>query len=87
MKAYLVCAGVNATQNVVYQNEDGDWVTDLAYYSSFEKEVEDGKTTESVGQFQEEDFVPSSTYQIKHDYDTMMLFCCIAFCLHRMGIN
>ncbi|XP_045430678.1 centrosomal protein of 192 kDa isoform X2 [Pipistrellus kuhlii] len=26
------------TQNVVYQNEDGRWVTDLAYYTSFNEE-------------------------------------------------
>lgn len=25
-------------QNVVYQNEEGRWVTDLAYYTSFNKE-------------------------------------------------
>ncbi|XP_070768017.1 centrosomal protein of 192 kDa [Enoplosus armatus] len=47
--------GAHATHSVVYQNEEGQWVTDLAYYSSFEKEV-DGKT----GQFQTEDFVPAS---------------------------
>lgn len=63
LKASLVSSGINATQNVVYQNEEGQWVTDLAYYSSFEKEV-DGKTSENVGQFQTEDFVPSGTYQI-----------------------
>ncbi|KAM9353963.1 centrosomal protein of 192 kDa [Symphorus nematophorus] len=51
--------GTNATQSVVYQNEEGQWVTDLAYYSSFEKEV-DGKTSENVIQLQTEDFVPSS---------------------------
>ncbi|XP_038568179.1 LOW QUALITY PROTEIN: centrosomal protein of 192 kDa [Micropterus salmoides] len=51
--------GANATHSVVYQNEEGQWVTDLAYYSSFEKEV-DGKTSEDVGQFQTEDFVPAS---------------------------
>ncbi|KAM7382415.1 hypothetical protein PAMP_002143 [Pampus punctatissimus] len=51
--------GANATQSVVYQNEEGQWVTDLAYYSSFEKEV-DGKTSENVDQFQTEDFVPAS---------------------------
>ncbi|XP_068998191.1 centrosomal protein of 192 kDa isoform X2 [Embiotoca jacksoni] len=51
--------GANATDNVVYLNEEGQWVTDLAYYSSFEKEV-DGKTSESAGHFQTEDFVPSS---------------------------
>lgn len=25
-------------QSVVYQNEEGKWVTDLAYYTSFNKE-------------------------------------------------
>ncbi|CAG05026.1 unnamed protein product [Tetraodon nigroviridis] len=48
----------DASQNVVYQSEDGEWVTDLAYYSSFEKEV-DSNTPEDIGQFQAEDFVPS----------------------------
>ncbi|XP_070822984.1 centrosomal protein of 192 kDa [Chaetodon trifascialis] len=51
--------GANATRSVVYQNEEGQWVTDLAYYSSFEKEV-DGKTAENDGQFQTEDFIPPS---------------------------
>ncbi|XP_056236839.1 centrosomal protein of 192 kDa isoform X1 [Seriola aureovittata] len=47
----------SATHGVVYQNEEGQWVTDLAYYSSFEKEV-DGKTSENAGgNFQTEDFV------------------------------
>ncbi|XP_018521245.1 centrosomal protein of 192 kDa isoform X1 [Lates calcarifer] len=45
----------SATHNVVYQNEEGQWVTDLAYYSSFEKEV-DGKASENADQFQSEDF-------------------------------
>ncbi|XP_029360132.1 centrosomal protein of 192 kDa isoform X2 [Echeneis naucrates] len=47
---------VSATPGVVYQNEEGQWVTDLAYYSSFEKEL-DGKTPENAGNFQTEDFV------------------------------
>ncbi|KAL3981235.1 OTU domain-containing protein 7 [Sarotherodon galilaeus] len=51
--------GANATHNVVYQNEEGQWVTDLAYYSSFEKEVA-GKASESAAQFETEDFVPAS---------------------------
>ncbi|KAM8735217.1 centrosomal protein of 192 kDa isoform 1-T3 [Acanthopagrus schlegelii] len=46
------------TSGVVYQNEDGQWVTDLAYYSSFEK-VLDGNTSENLDQFQTEEFVPS----------------------------
>ncbi|KAM9852578.1 centrosomal protein of 192 kDa [Aulostomus maculatus] len=50
--------GVDAPHGVVYQNEEGQWVTDLAYYSSFEKEV-DGKTTDDR-QFQTEDFAPAS---------------------------
>ncbi|KAF7654653.1 hypothetical protein LDENG_00066660 [Lucifuga dentata] len=49
----------NATQNVVYQDEEGQWVTDLAYYSSFKKEV-DGQTAEQVDQFYTEEFVPAS---------------------------
>nr|XP_020494183.1 centrosomal protein of 192 kDa [Labrus bergylta] len=48
--------GANATQGVVYQNEEGQWVTDLAYYSSFEKEV-DGKTSQKDEQFPTEEFV------------------------------
>ncbi|KAM4633668.1 centrosomal protein of 192 kDa [Polymixia lowei] len=51
--------GANAAHSVVYQNEEGKWVTDLAYYSSFEKEV-DGNIPENVDQFQAEDFVPAS---------------------------
>ncbi|XP_068179644.1 centrosomal protein of 192 kDa [Antennarius striatus] len=51
--------GADADPGVVYQNEKGQWVTDLAYYSSFEKEL-DGKTTENDRQFQTEDFVPFS---------------------------
>ncbi|XP_039973029.1 centrosomal protein of 192 kDa isoform X2 [Xiphias gladius] len=48
--------GASTTHSVVYQNEEGQWVTDLAYYSSFEKEV-DGKTSDNAAQFQTEDFV------------------------------
>ncbi|CAL8286898.1 unnamed protein product [Merluccius merluccius] len=51
--------GANAPDSVVYQNEEGTWVTDLAYYSSFEKEV-DGNVPENVGQLQTEEFVPAS---------------------------
>ncbi|KAM6909723.1 centrosomal protein of 192 kDa [Xenentodon cancila] len=51
--------GADATHSVVYQNEEGQWVTDLAYYSSFEKEV-DGKKSENSNQFETEDFVPAS---------------------------
>ncbi|KAI9537290.1 hypothetical protein NQZ68_026420 [Dissostichus eleginoides] len=47
--------GAHATQSVVYQNDEGQWVTDLAYYSSFEKEV-DGKTSEN-----EEKMEPASS--------------------------
>jgi hypothetical protein len=45
---------------VVYQNEEGKWVTDLAYYSSFEKEVDGHQLPEVADQFQAEDFVPGS---------------------------
>ncbi|KAM3873483.1 LOW QUALITY PROTEIN: centrosomal protein of 192 kDa [Diretmus argenteus] len=48
----------SATHSVVYQNEEGQWVTDLAYYTSFEKEV-DGNVPEHVSQFQTEDFIPA----------------------------
>ncbi|MCI4374421.1 hypothetical protein PGIGA_G00006070 [Pangasianodon gigas] len=47
--------GANATHSVVYQNEDGKWVTDLAYYSSFEKET--NMPDDVVNQFQSEEFV------------------------------
>ena len=78
-KAQLSSSGVNATHNVVYQNEEGQWVTDLAYYSSFEKEV-DGKTTENTGQFQTEDFVSPSTYQIHH-YCPGLFISSLSFCV------
>nr|XP_033790035.1 centrosomal protein of 192 kDa isoform X2 [Geotrypetes seraphini] len=32
--------GISEPHSVVYQNEDGKWVTDLAYYTSFNKEPE-----------------------------------------------
>ncbi|CAN9514042.1 unnamed protein product [Ophioblennius macclurei] len=51
--------GAKASQGVVYQNEEGQWVTDLAYYSSFEKEL-DGRAAEVTGHGQTEDFVPAS---------------------------
>lgn len=57
------CLFAGASQNVVYQNEDGEWVTDLAYYSSFEKEV-DGNVPEDISQFQTENFVSSSMYTV-----------------------
>ncbi|XP_062395641.1 centrosomal protein of 192 kDa isoform X2 [Sardina pilchardus] len=46
--------------SVVYQNEEGKWVTDLAYYSSFEKELESNPSKELSSQFQKEDFVSGS---------------------------
>lgn len=39
----------------MYQNEDGKWVTDLAYYSSFEKETH--IPDELANQLQSEEFV------------------------------
>ncbi|XP_017329785.2 centrosomal protein of 192 kDa isoform X1 [Ictalurus punctatus] len=47
--------GANATHSVVYQNEDGKWVTDLAYYSSFEKET--NVPDDIANQLQSEEFV------------------------------
>jgi len=59
---------------VVYQDEDGQWVTDLAYYSSFEKEV-DGKTPEDVSHFQNEDFVPAGWYTApRHHHEISLMF-------------
>uniref|UniRef100_A0A8B9KPY7 Centrosomal protein 192 n=1 Tax=Astyanax mexicanus TaxID=7994 RepID=A0A8B9KPY7_ASTMX len=45
----------DAGHSVVYQNEEGKWVTDLAYYSSFEKEV--GTDVQENISVQSEDFV------------------------------
>ncbi|XP_009290389.2 centrosomal protein of 192 kDa isoform X3 [Danio rerio] len=47
----------NATHSVVYQNEEGKWVTDLAYYSSFEKEMEANMPEDVALEFQSEDFL------------------------------
>lgn len=58
---FSVSAGANATHDVVYQDEEGQWVTDLAYYSSFQKEA-DKKTLEDAAQLQSEEFVPPSVY-------------------------
>ncbi|KAJ8288500.1 hypothetical protein COCON_G00011590 [Conger conger] len=52
--------GGNVTHNVVYQNEEGKWVTDLAYYSSFEKEAEAKVPEEVANQFQTEEFISGS---------------------------
>uniref|UniRef100_A0A9J8D3K7 Centrosomal protein 192 n=1 Tax=Cyprinus carpio carpio TaxID=630221 RepID=A0A9J8D3K7_CYPCA len=52
--------GANATHSVVYQNEEGKWVTDLAYYSSFEKEMEANMPEEVAMPFQSEDFLAGS---------------------------
>ncbi|KAK7157334.1 hypothetical protein R3I93_008726 [Phoxinus phoxinus] len=52
--------GENASHSVVYQNEEGKWVTDLAYYSSFEKEMEANMPEEVAVQFQSEDFLAGS---------------------------
>lgn len=70
------CLSAGASQDVVYQNEDGEWVTDLAYYSSFEKEV-DSNMPEDISQFQAEDFVPSGTNPVLHyAYAQMLLLKC-----------
>ncbi|XP_049586557.1 centrosomal protein of 192 kDa isoform X1 [Syngnathus scovelli] len=47
--------GAGAHNSVVYKNEEGEWVTDLAYYTSFEKEV--AEKTQNNEDFQTEDFV------------------------------
>uniref|UniRef100_A0A9J7ZD47 Centrosomal protein 192 n=1 Tax=Cyprinus carpio carpio TaxID=630221 RepID=A0A9J7ZD47_CYPCA len=55
-----ISLGANAAHSVVYQNEEGKWVTDLAYYSSFEKEMEANMPEEVAMQFQSEDFLAGS---------------------------
>ncbi|XP_018618495.2 centrosomal protein of 192 kDa isoform X1 [Scleropages formosus] len=52
--------GANSTHSVVYQNEEGKWVTDLAYYSSFEKEMEINFPDDVANQFQSEEFISGS---------------------------
>ncbi|XP_072535710.1 centrosomal protein of 192 kDa isoform X2 [Salminus brasiliensis] len=44
-----------SANSVVYQNEEGKWVTDLAYYSSFQKEM--GTNVQENISIQTEDFV------------------------------
>ncbi|XP_069050952.1 centrosomal protein of 192 kDa [Lepisosteus oculatus] len=50
----------NEKHDVVYQNEEGKWVTDLAYYSCFEKELEANGLENAAEQFQSEDFISAS---------------------------
>uniref|UniRef100_W5MTK4 Centrosomal protein 192 n=1 Tax=Lepisosteus oculatus TaxID=7918 RepID=W5MTK4_LEPOC len=50
----------NEKHDVVYQNEEGKWVTDLAYYSCFEKELEANGLENAAEQFQTEDFISAS---------------------------
>lgn len=57
---FNISSGENATHSVVYQNEEGKWVTDLAYYSFFEKEMEANMPEEIAVQFQSEDFLAGS---------------------------
>jgi len=59
---FNISSGENATHSVVYQNEEGKWVTDLAYYSSFEKEMEANMPEEVAVQFQSEDFLAGSKW-------------------------
>lgn len=49
--------GAKNGNSVVYQNEQGQWVTDLAYYSSFEKEVGEKAVENEFQEFQDESFV------------------------------
>uniref|UniRef100_A0A8C2JQY5 Centrosomal protein 192 n=1 Tax=Cyprinus carpio TaxID=7962 RepID=A0A8C2JQY5_CYPCA len=60
LKLLNISLGANAAHSVVYQNEEGKWVTDLAYYSSFEKEMEANMPEEVAMQFQSEDFLAGS---------------------------
>uniref|UniRef100_A0A3P8XCT1 Centrosomal protein 192 n=1 Tax=Esox lucius TaxID=8010 RepID=A0A3P8XCT1_ESOLU len=56
---FALSVSAGSAHSVVYQNEEGKWVTDLAYYSSFEKEVDGVKLPDEIAdQFQAEEFVP-----------------------------
>lgn len=59
-----ISLGANATHSVVYQNEEGKWVTDLAYYSSFVKEMDANMPEEVAMQFQSEDFIAGSKWNV-----------------------
>lgn len=61
MNQVSLFVGANDTHSVVYQNEDGKWVTDLAYYSSFEKEA--NMPDEIANQLQSEEFVGGGKYR------------------------
>ncbi|KAJ1190861.1 hypothetical protein NDU88_000180 [Pleurodeles waltl] len=52
--------GANPHQSVVYQNEKGKWVTDLAYYTPFEKENANEVSTVNVN-LSDADFKPASS--------------------------
>lgn len=56
----------------MYKNEEGQWVTDLAYCTSFEKEV-DEKVSQSNGQFQTEDFVSAGMYRVNRNIYCMSM--------------
>lgn len=34
----MICLSGDLPHSIVYQNEEGKWVTDLAYYTSFDEE-------------------------------------------------
>uniref|UniRef100_A0A8D3AF30 Centrosomal protein 192 n=1 Tax=Scophthalmus maximus TaxID=52904 RepID=A0A8D3AF30_SCOMX len=55
------------TNGVVYQNEEGQWVTDLAYYSSFAKEV-DGKTSEDTSDAMEKIVKDQEEFEKEHQF-------------------
>ncbi|XP_056377488.1 centrosomal protein of 192 kDa isoform X2 [Hyla sarda] len=55
------------SHSVVYQNEEGKWVTDLAYYKPFEKE-EAVDFSGSIN-FKDEDFIVGSDAVVKLDED------------------
>uniref|UniRef100_A0A8C6TZN8 Centrosomal protein 192 n=1 Tax=Neogobius melanostomus TaxID=47308 RepID=A0A8C6TZN8_9GOBI len=59
---FLSFQGAKNGNSVVYQNEQGQWVTDLAYYSSFEKEVGNKATENNLKEFQDECFAAPGLY-------------------------
>ncbi|XP_069476922.1 centrosomal protein of 192 kDa isoform X2 [Ambystoma mexicanum] len=52
---------VNSSHSVVYQNEKGKWVTDLAYYTPFKKEQGLNITTAVDQNLSDDNFIPASS--------------------------
>uniref|UniRef100_A0AAY4DD72 Centrosomal protein 192 n=1 Tax=Denticeps clupeoides TaxID=299321 RepID=A0AAY4DD72_9TELE len=65
------CSSAGA-DGIVYQNEEGQWVTDLAYYSSFAKEVGQTSVPEAVTeQLQTEAFLAGDQEEFEKEHHFM----------------